>query len=414
MEASSNSNIQMSSTLDFSVYRKVTVRPLETPTDRNQLELFYLHQLFQLSQHFSRCKSISELVKKAVAISIQELDFDRVGILLLDNAGSHVDGTWGTNEKGELSDESNYHSTMTKELNDIVEQVSEPGKVVIWDDISIVDVDREHLQAEVQHRKVLGRGWNAAYGFWHNRKLLGWIAADNLFRQREFSPLQQQIFCMIGDLLADHIIRIRHQQQLEKLSKELYIQQTLNQKNSIENNDLSSKNKELRFLADHDPLTGLFNRRYFLERLEQELERSMRNLNSFALLMFDIDHFKDVNDEFGHGIGDDVLKVFSSQVLHCLRPHDIFARFGGEEFGLILFDVNESSAVHCSERIRERIECHAFKFENIELMVRCSIGIYLLDQDNIPSIRQLLEYSDQALYQAKNNGRNQSVLYRGE
>lgn len=162
---------------------------------------------------------------------------------------------------------------------------------------------------------------------------------------------------------------------------------------------------ELRRLATTDILTGLPNRRHFLERMEQELARFHRFGKSTALLMIDIDHFKLVNDRHGHAAGDAVLRHFAGLTLATLRKIDLIGRLGGEEFALILPGTDAEGAHLYAERLRRAVEEHACLAGAVEVPVTVSIGLTLFETSDIGTDLPLAR-ADAALYQAKQEGRN--------
>ena len=170
---------------------------------------------------------------------------------------------------------------------------------------------------------------------------------------------------------------------------------------------------ELRLLAGTDPLTGAFNRRRFMGALEQEWSRVKRYRRALAVLMLDIDHFKKVNDTWGHGVGDEALKLLSAVCHASLRSHDIFARFGGEEFGVLLPEVSELHAVAVAERLRQRIADMQIPVDGQMTHITVSVGIAHVDgaEGEVPAAAKLIEAADDALYAAKSEGRNR-IAYR--
>jgi len=163
----------------------------------------------------------------------------------------------------------------------------------------------------------------------------------------------------------------------------------------------------LRKLANTDPLTELSNRRHFTTLLEREIKRSRRNGNPLSLLLLDLDHFKTVNDRFGHNCGDMALKAFADTSRDILRDIDVIGRLGGEEFSIFLPDTDREGAYILAERMRqgvENIDLVSDKNEPIKLTV--SIGVAMLDNLMGDRIEDILQRADKALYRAKNEGRN--------
>lgn len=163
-------------------------------------------------------------------------------------------------------------------------------------------------------------------------------------------------------------------------------------------------------LATTDPLTNVYNRRHFNETLELEIKRCRRYKHTLSLMLIDIDHFKRVNDTYGHGVGDDVLRTLCRVCVYYLRTNDIFARYGGEEFVLMCPETDLPGAEHVAERLRCLISEEAVSAENGEdVNVTVSIGVVsLTEQDE--SIQDLYTRADKALYAAKDAGRDRVVV----
>lgn len=163
-------------------------------------------------------------------------------------------------------------------------------------------------------------------------------------------------------------------------------------------------------MAITDGLTGLYVRRYFLERLDEELSRSRRHRFNFAFLMCDIDNFKHTNDTYGHLVGDVVLKEAARIMKGSIREIDLAARYGGEEFSMILPETDAAGALVVAERIRKKIEDSTFKAYDESIKATISIGIAMYPED-AKSADDLIERSDAALYKAKRSGKNVVCAY---
>ncbi len=167
------------------------------------------------------------------------------------------------------------------------------------------------------------------------------------------------------------------------------------------------ENTRLFQLATVDALTGLYVRRYFDIRLQEEIARVRRKGGSVALIMTDIDHFKKLNDEFGHLQGDVVLRELADTIRGQLRRDvDIACRYGGEEFIIILPDTDLPGAIVVAERIRKRCEDHLFTGPNSGLHINISGGVAVIDSKNLLSKDEFIKKVDSSLYEAKENGRN--------
>ncbi|WP_243544519.1 GGDEF domain-containing protein [Pseudodesulfovibrio tunisiensis] len=168
--------------------------------------------------------------------------------------------------------------------------------------------------------------------------------------------------------------------------------------------------KEVKLRADHDGLTRIYNRHTFDERLVYELKRRQRYRHDLSLLMVDLDHFKNVNDTYGHQAGDAVLRKVGEILTESLRSTDLAARYGGEEFVVLLPHTSEQDAWMLAERIRARIADVCFESEGRKFTVTSSIGVASVEAGSLSRDEDLVIKADKALYQAKNNGRNMTVV----
>jgi diguanylate cyclase (GGDEF)-like protein len=165
-------------------------------------------------------------------------------------------------------------------------------------------------------------------------------------------------------------------------------------------------------LSITDDLTGLYNRRYFNQRFEREVQRAKRYRRPLSILMVDIDYFKNYNDINGHLLGDDVLKKVAYLIETNLRKADIVARYGGEEFVILLPEIDKPHADQVAEKLRRAVELRHFPKEQYQpnKNLTISLGLATLPDDSTNS-RELIEFADRALYRAKHEGRNRVVAY---
>jgi diguanylate cyclase (GGDEF)-like protein len=175
------------------------------------------------------------------------------------------------------------------------------------------------------------------------------------------------------------------------------------------NLDLLMKNRALSESSARDSLTGLYNRLYVIEKIDSEMNRSLRHGCPVSLLMLDIDHFKRVNDSFGHSAGDRVLRSVGQVLRDSCRVYDVPGRYGGEEFCVVLPETKVGNTTVVAERIRERLAASRFEVGGDSVNVTASIGIAGIDSveaDGAISPSALIDRADQALYSAKHRGRN--------
>ena len=181
----------------------------------------------------------------------------------------------------------------------------------------------------------------------------------------------------------------------------------------------SAYHEEIYRLTTTDGLTQIFNKRYFIENLEREMSRSLRYGRNLSLVMFDLDHFKDINDTYGHLTGDAVLKQIAQRIQTIIRRDDIFARWGGEEFSVLTPEVAKEGAMTLAEKIRITVQERPCMFDGVEVNVEISLGVADLEDyvneyhgGEVPATFDCLDMirlTDKRLYEAKNQGRNRVV-----
>lgn len=195
------------------------------------------------------------------------------------------------------------------------------------------------------------------------------------------------------------IIKIREAQLISKKNSEL----------AIINNKLNVANIELENLSTTDSLTGLYNRRYFDIILEEQLKLATRSNTNIALIMIDIDGFKEINDSYGHVAGDAFLQDMSAAILDVLlRSTDFATRYGGDEFGIVLYDTNIDGAIKIANTIKESIGNVRVRKEYAMKVVSptVSMGVVSIVPDIDMDIKTMIEYADKALYRAKSKGKD--------
>lgn len=176
--------------------------------------------------------------------------------------------------------------------------------------------------------------------------------------------------------------------------------------------ELKEKNILLEKLSITDELTGLYNRRYFYDHISMHVALAKRHEYHIGCLMMDIDHFKNVNDTFGHAVGDKVLKKASKIMADKVREGEIVARFGGEEFIVCLCRADTEGALSAAERMRKSVENSNFSEDSSNpLKVTISVGIAMFPQKGLNNADDIIKAADEALYHAKEAGRNKAIVY---
>ncbi|MCB0327136.1 MAG: diguanylate cyclase [Bdellovibrionales bacterium] len=170
--------------------------------------------------------------------------------------------------------------------------------------------------------------------------------------------------------------------------------------------------ENLRNLAMRDPLTKIYNRRYFMDMLNREISYAQRSNLPLTCMLFDLDHFKKINDSYGHQAGDLVLQTVAQRIAKELRIYDAFARYGGEEFAIMLRATALDNALILAERIRSIVEKLSTQVDGKDVKVTVSLGVASLQSGQFSSPDDLLRVADRYLYQAKEKGRNRICSVR--
>ena len=201
----------------------------------------------------------------------------------------------------------------------------------------------------------------------------GFVEFDDCSRERMFSENEELILRSASRMIANSIIRNDMTKQLES--------------------------------ALTDELTGARNRRYFMDAAEKELQKCIQAELPYSLIIIDADHFKEINDTYGHPAGDEVLRILVARIRHTLKLDTLVTRYGGDEFVVSLPEISEENALITAERIRYNIEVNAFKIDRLNLKVTISLGVASLSP-GATTLAETIGNADKALYRAKQNGRN--------
>lgn len=207
-------------------------------------------------------------------------------------------------------------------------------------------------------------------------------------------------FCN-GERLSHHVLQDGDKLQLGK---------TTILKFSYHDHLEESFQKQMLESALRDGLTGTYNKRYFLDRLDSEIKFSLRHKVNLALLMMDLDKFKDVNDTHGHLAGDKVLSSFAKMVQKSIRNEDVFARYGGEEFAIITRAISRPDVYHFADRLRQEASQLVIESDGVRIPITVSMGIATIPEDPASTPQELIKAADDMLYEAKRGGRNRVII----
>lgn len=220
---------------------------------------------------------------------------------------------------------------------------------------------------------------------------------------KEYKPMLQPLLLMLAALALLTYCTLRYRRLAQALQREI-------SQHAVTEQQLIARNVELLEMASTDILTGLSNRRAIVQQSQAEIRRANRYQKNLAVLMLDIDHFKQINDQYGHAAGDKVLTEFAMLCQRSIRDTDLAGRYGGEEFFVLLPELDLQTTIMSAERLRLAVASHAFYLsDGTCINITCSIGIamYLPEQDDLD---RLLLRADKALYQAKHQGRNRCCV----
>ncbi len=237
------------------------------------------------------------------------------------------------------------------------------------------------------------------------------LLAEVLTRVKHPAEFRARVEALYADrALEDHCeIELRDGRTLERHSQALhgpdgsYLGRVWFFRDVTERKRLESA---LRKSSHRDPLTGAANRRYFFERADEEVLRARRSGSALSVITFDVDHFKRINDQWGHAVGDQVLISVCASVDPVLRAHDLFARMGGEEFAVLMPDTSLDSAFAAAERIRQKLEFDGAG--DVAYTVSAGVASWMGEHE---SAKRTLQRADAALYEAKRSGRNRTCKW---
>jgi diguanylate cyclase (GGDEF)-like protein len=230
-----------------------------------------------------------------------------------------------------------------------------------------------------------------------------WIPVIHYFWIGEMHAAPYIIGILTLQLALLKLGRVANQEFIESARRLVLIQRISNQLEQ-RNRQLDELNRQINAVAIHDQLTGLYNRHFIVDQLVRQFESYMRYGNPCSIVMVDIDHFKQVNDRYGHAVGDKVLVAFSRLMESMMRQGDLIGRYGGEEFLLILPMTDLAAASQLARRIRARLASEPLIDQPVMLVVTASFGVAQIR--SAESIDDWLQRSDQAMYSAKEHGRN--------
>ncbi len=363
----------------------------------------------ELSELNCQSNNEKELIKKALTVLIQNQDMERCSFFLLNEQNLLVN--LAGLSAAELSDVSqrDYKSLQFKIGEGVIGMAAQTGDLQNCLDCQ---EDERFTPGLLDDKSFLPGSIISVPVFVGDKELIGVLNISHPDAYY-FTEWHIRMLNVYKNMLGQLITNFRLFQQMEdKISK-----RTIKLKQALV--DLQALKEHYESISMLDQLTGLYNRHYFYEQVEHALANTKRYGQSLCLLILDLDEFKIVNDLYGHGFGDEVLRVVSMTLQQQVRDSDILVRYGGEEFIVIFTNTDCENGDVFAERIRKNVE--SLRWEKEGFVQTMSIGLYCLKNDcctndngNILSIDELIHYADTALYQAKEQGRNKVVTFTTE
>lgn len=228
-------------------------------------------------------------------------------------------------------------------------------------------------------------------------EVAAWIQTD-----RTLTDVERRLVEVFVSKIAVSLANVRLYEELRQANE------NLEQRVQERTRELEQANARLELLATLDSLTQVLNRRRFLELAAVEVSRARRYGRPLSVMLFDLDHFKAVNDAYGHAAGDEALRTVVAAARGALRSADVLARYGGEEFAVLLPETDQDGAVRVAERLRESVAAAAIVSEAVRFSITTSIGVAAWTADE-PTVERTLARADEALYDAKRSGRNKVI-----
>ncbi len=372
-----------------------TEEDVSRTTDRYVATTFDLASILQAGQVLSVEITFDKLLTKLMQVVIANAGA-QTGYLLLEQAGQWVieaKGTVGSPEISILQALPAHPDLLPMTLLNFVVRTRES--------LVLTNAGEDNTfrnDPYVQTRKPLSV---LCMPLIYQGRVTALLYLENNLTSHAFTPARLETLRLLSAEAAIALENARLYAALEKNSR------TLEEKVAERTRDLLAANTELERLANHDSLTGALARRRFFELANLEHERSRRYGRLFSILIIDLDHFKKINDTFGHAAGDVVLRTAVEYMSNILRSNDLLGRYGGEEFLILLPETTHAGAQIIAERIRQAVASKSVDYENTSISITGSVGLASLQEGE--SIAQIVNRADAALYAAKQTGRNRVV-----
>ncbi|MDH5607113.1 MAG: diguanylate cyclase [Anaerolineae bacterium] len=361
-----------------------------------------LKKLLYISRMMAETRDLDPLLEYAMQVGVDLVRAER-GFLVLKNEDGSLDIWVGQDWKGDpIPNPERYLS------HAIVQDVIATGESLLLAD-AMEDPGYQHNDSVME----LGLKSVICVPLITRGDVMGAIlvenrSARNNFEEQDLSPLEY-FASQAAVSIQNVLLRRDLEGRVERRTAEL---EETNEQLKREIEERIQVESRLEKLASTDPLLGIYNQRYFFTLAEEVFNQSRVNQDDLSIILLDLDHFKRINDTYGHRFGDKVLHIFAEATKSMLREEDIFARYGGEEFVILLPKTNLAMATQVAERLRNKIEkTQIATNRGGDLSLTVSAGVAALDIEMTLNIDILLEKADQAMYQSKGEGRNKVTVW---
>jgi len=300
--------------------------------------------------------------------------------------------------------------TEENKINRYLEEIKERLSVFqdMYTHIRIVEPIEKRAHTECQKDTLFMTEKDTCYNFWNSAtQCENCVSMRALLNKKSATKIEMKDD--IAFLIQAYPVQLGGKEYVVEMIKEISDNEIL-LIDSTSNIDIRDHLKTMNAKLITDELTKVYNRRYLEERLPSDLYRANQESKPISIVMADIDHFKAVNDTYGHIAGDYVLQKFAEIVSESIRESvDFVVRYGGEEFVIVLFNCDKETSFVIVEDIRHKVEKNIYEVDDQKIHITSSFGIHVIDESSF-SLKDLISKADQCLYMAKNNGRNQSII----
>jgi diguanylate cyclase (GGDEF)-like protein len=348
------------------------------------------NKLHEISEEVTAGIFLDDVLNRAYASFRPVIPYNRMGCALLSDENKIATAYWGRTDASNVRIKIGYSAPMA---GSSLQAIIETGQPRILNDL---EVYLEEHPDSFSTRLLVDEGMrsNLTCPLIAQGKPVGFLFFTSM-KKNAYQNIHQDVFLQIAGQISILVEKSRLYQQLYELNQKLIAAQY-----------------ELKHRAMHDSLTGIYNHGAIVEHLEAQLARSRRNKQTLSIIMIDVDNFKQFNDTYGHLAGDAMLKFVAARMKECLREYDYIGRYGGEEFLVVLSDVDYETAVKTAERLNLVIGGETVAFGGNLLAATISLGVAVVENSSIHNIDEIIMGADRELYKAKSNGRNRFEVCR--